>query len=329
MVFAFPLQSKSFESAMMFSKIWQNRAETTSNYPGSNVEAENVTNVEVEPSEISLLRKLIQAELSNIADLQGSNTEPSFKNDVEDLIGIQHYAYLIESIKNSKEKIVIMSGWLSKHVIDDTFIELISNKLKQGISIYIGYGFQDSNGNHKKFKGSQEVLNSLIKLIKKHPNQLFVANYATHEKLLVLDERVAVIGSANWLSNRQYKNSECSAIITNRKYVVSAADRAILAVKQNRIVVEIPKLKPRAKASANVDALSEADKNLLVKLKAVRTKLAREKSVPAYIIFYDSVLIKMARERPTTRDQMLAISGVGEVKFERFGSDFMEVVSEA
>ncbi|GAA4436540.1 DNA helicase RecQ [Pontibacter saemangeumensis] len=62
---------------------------------------------------------------------------------------------------------------------------------------------------------------------------------------------------------------------------------------------------------------------LFERLRALRKRLADESGVPPYVVFTDSTLQEMAAERPTNRISMLAISGVGAQKFERFGDTFM------
>ncbi len=151
------------------------------------------------------------------------------------LEGIAHYDYLINNIEQSQIRLVIMSGWITRYVVDDIFLRLIGKKLEQGIKIYIGYGFQDYKGNHKEIGGSKEVLISLQKLMKAYPSQLFIANFATHEKLLLVDSRRVVVGSANWLSNKSYINSERSLIIESDAFAKLEAARAIKLIKQNLI----------------------------------------------------------------------------------------------
>ena len=73
--------------------------------------------------------------------------------------------------------------------------------------------------------------------------------------------------------------------------------------------------------------VSDEDAPLLSALKAKRRALAEAQSVPAYIIFNDRTLIEMAELRPVTLDQMARISGVGAKKLERYGTQFLEVVS--
>ncbi len=75
------------------------------------------------------------------------------------------------------------------------------------------------------------------------------------------------------------------------------------------------------------ELMDQADQDLLVKLKTLRRDMARDLGKPAYIIFSDATLIDMAQKRPISREQMLGVSGVGEVKYERFGQAFLEAIN--
>ncbi len=79
----------------------------------------------------------------------------------------------------------------------------------------------------------------------------------------------------------------------------------------------------RAKAE-----LEGSDLALFERLRAARMELAKEAGVPPYVIFPDTTLVAMARERPETPDGLLAISGVGQSKLERYGAAFLDVIGE-
>ena len=68
---------------------------------------------------------------------------------------------------------------------------------------------------------------------------------------------------------------------------------------------------------------------LLGALKALRLELARERGVPAYIVFSDRTLIDMARRRPRTEAEFAAINGVGAAKLERFAAPFLAAIAAA
>ena len=64
--------------------------------------------------------------------------------------------------------------------------------------------------------------------------------------------------------------------------------------------------------------LYEVITQLFEKLRATRTAIAKELSVPPYVIFPDTTLVALATDRPTTRDAFLGTSGVGQSKRNNF-----------
>nr|WP_315023173.1 DNA helicase RecQ [uncultured Aminipila sp.] len=73
---------------------------------------------------------------------------------------------------------------------------------------------------------------------------------------------------------------------------------------------------------------AEYDFELFELLRGLRLEISKEISLPPYIIFADKTLKNMARTLPETKEQMLEVSGVGEVKFGRYGQKFLELIVE-
>jgi ATP-dependent DNA helicase RecQ len=73
--------------------------------------------------------------------------------------------------------------------------------------------------------------------------------------------------------------------------------------------------------------LDAADQQLFEALRLRRLELAREQGVPPYVIFHDSTLRELAALRPLNREQMGAVSGVGERKLARYGEAFVAVIA--
>jgi ATP-dependent DNA helicase RecQ len=48
--------------------------------------------------------------------------------------------------------------------------------------------------------------------------------------------------------------------------------------------------------------------------------------VPPYVIFHDATLMEMMELKPTSPQGLLHISGVGQSKLEKYGSQFIEVI---
>ena len=80
------------------------------------------------------------------------------------------------------------------------------------------------------------------------------------------------------------------------------------------------------KNDARESSVSESD--LLSRLKALRTKVAHQENVPAYIIFSNAALTDMASKQPRTLQEFLQVSGVGAIKTERYGEIFINEINK-
>ncbi|QMU62707.1 MAG: DNA helicase RecQ [Gammaproteobacteria bacterium] len=70
------------------------------------------------------------------------------------------------------------------------------------------------------------------------------------------------------------------------------------------------------------------DEALWDALRSLRMSLAEKAGVPPYVIFHDSTLQEMLKERPLTLSAMSDITGVGEQKLTRFGKQFIKEISK-
>ena len=68
---------------------------------------------------------------------------------------------------------------------------------------------------------------------------------------------------------------------------------------------------------------------LLNVLKALRLELARERGVPAFVVFHDRTLVDMARRRPRTEAEFAEVQGVGAAKLKQFAEPFLAAIVEA
>jgi ATP-dependent DNA helicase RecQ len=74
---------------------------------------------------------------------------------------------------------------------------------------------------------------------------------------------------------------------------------------------------------------SGGDLELFTRLKALRLSIARQRGILPYHVFGDATLRDMVRLRPTTHAEFLAVSGVGQVKVERYGDLFLAELGRA
>ncbi len=88
-------------------------------------------------------------------------------------------------------------------------------------------------------------------------------------------------------------------------------------------------VKLAAKNAAKLKAIEEKDLNAdhLQQLKDLRLKLARQAGVPAFVVFTDATLRAMCAHLPKTREQLLAVPGVGVRKCEQYGEEFLALLN--
>ena len=104
---------------------------------------------------------------------------------------------------------------------------------------------------------------------------------------------------------------------------------------ETQFQVRLETLKPAQKAKARrtsgavpLEALSANDEGLLGHLKQLRMQLARERGVPAYVIFPDRALHDMAVKKPGNVDEFAEVHGVGRAKLRDFASIFVEAIRD-
>ena len=86
--------------------------------------------------------------------------------------------------------------------------------------------------------------------------------------------------------------------------------------------------KSRARVKSMSSEEEEYDKSLFSLLRNKRKELADAAGVPPYVIFSDKTLVQMAAYYPQTKDGLLNMSGMGKVKYERYGAEFLAVIKE-
>ncbi len=122
------------------------------------------------------------------------------------------------------------------------------------------------------------------------------------------------------LSNYLYKDVETYGVIklTDKGRAFIAKPTAVM-IPLNRNYNEIPQVSSTSKSMA-------LDEQLMKQLKDLRRSIAKEKSVPPYIVFQDPSLEDMATQYPISMEDMAKISGVSQGKARRYGRPFIELI---
>lgn len=135
--------------------------------------------------------------------------------------------------------------------------------------------------------------------------------------------RQAVAGGFLTLNIAQYGALQ----LTDKGREVLAGQHAFLC-KDIQANLKRPK-KARGANAAALSDLSPEGAAILASLKTLRMEIARDIGKPAYVVFSDATLIDMATRRPVDKETMLGVSGVGEVKFQKYGQAFLSELRKA
>ncbi len=120
-------------------------------------------------------------------------------------------------------------------------------------------------------------------------------------------------------------------IQTDDSYPVLRLGTDYLKLKEetNRIYIknEIRRTKEVAKEiSEKKSVLTSKGYTLFEKLRLLRIEIAKEENIPPYIVFSDKTLNDMCIKLPFTPEEMLAVTGVGQNKKEKYGERFSELI---
>jgi len=120
---------------------------------------------------------------------------------------------------------------------------------------------------------------------------------------------------------------ELEALKVGEYRVVSLSEYGAQIIKQRlHVSIHAKRLEERQKVKkAKKVVLGTFELSIFEKLRALRSEIAKENGIPPYVVFSDKTLKEMAEKLPHDKEAMLEVSGVGEVKFERYGKAFLEL----
>ncbi|MHC5761924.1 phospholipase D-like domain-containing protein [Nostoc sp.] len=113
----------------------------------------------------------------------------------------EHRDYLFNTFKEAKQRVMIVSPWIRRYVVDQEFLEMLEATLNRKIQVYIFYGIKGSNQ-----KNDPSSIKKLEELSNKYKNLRFQKVKNTHRKILVCDNKFGIVTSFNFLSFRADPN---------------------------------------------------------------------------------------------------------------------------
>jgi phosphatidylserine/phosphatidylglycerophosphate/cardiolipin synthase-like enzyme len=112
----------------------------------------------------------------------------------------EHRPLLEQALKDSKERLMIISPWIRVSSVDKRFLQQFESLLKRGVQVFIGYGLGKKDDD-KKYRPDIQAEKNLQKLANQYKNNFILKRLGdTHAKILISDAKFAVTTSFNWLS---------------------------------------------------------------------------------------------------------------------------------
>ncbi len=95
--------------------------------------------------------------------------------------------------------------------------------------------------------------------------------------------------------------------------------------KQLPLTIREERLQEQKRHSSTSKTIHASDENhaIFERLRGLRSAIAKENSVPPYVVFSDKTLQEMAEKLPQNKSEMLQVGGIGDVKFDRYGAEFL------
>jgi ATP-dependent DNA helicase RecQ len=155
-------------------------------------------------------------------------------------------------------------------------------------------------------------------------------------------DRLTTFGVGKELDGRQWRSVTRQLVAAG--YLTTDADgigslkltESSAAVLRGEVKVQLRRdpvitaAKRQAKKGVSVrnELRGELERELYEALRNLRSELAREQDVPPYVIFHDVTLRQMATDRPNSLLKLNHVTGVGEVKLNRYGPTFLTKILE-
>lgn len=180
---------------------------------------------------------------------------------------------------------------------------------------------------------AQKILSCVYRMGQKYGSTLVaqVLKGSKNQKLLRLE--LNRLSTYNIMKNYTEKEIKLMISVLISQGYLALTESQFPVVRLTSSSANVLKGKEKVYMTVDVPENSQSDPTeihgeLFEELKILRKKLASEKKVPPYVIFPDTSLREMAMYLPITKDSFLTIKGVGQKKYENYGTDFISIIED-
>ncbi|WP_299180550.1 DNA helicase RecQ [uncultured Aquimarina sp.] len=184
---------------------------------------------------------------------------------------------------------------------------------------------------------AQKALSTVARIKEEEPIGTVIDVLRGAQNAVVLDkgyQQLKTYGIANDISWRDWQQYiiqlinqgylEIAFHLNNKLKLTELSKKVLFENEKVRLanLIELEKIKEK-----NVEQTKKASSNTLFdKLRELRLSLAKEAGIPAYQIFNDATLKEMEKVRPMSDDEFMQINGVGKMKMQNYGYQFIKTI---
>jgi len=134
---------------------------------------------------------------------------------------------------------------------------------------------------------------------------------------------------AQWLSISD-RLLELGAMVIGEYRVYSITQKGVAILKgEEKVTIREDRIKvKKVSKKKKIDYSDDYEIEIFDRLRKLRKEIALKNKVPPYVVFSDKTLKELSIALPTDRISMLDIHGVGEVKFQRYGKEFLRLIRD-
>jgi hypothetical protein len=178
-----------------------------------------------------------------IAELQEDTDTTSFLSTME------HRGELIQAVMRAREELVIISPWMNRGAVDNELRQAFEEALRKHKSLHIRIGFGIARSDRRPEQEAQDAEKSqkfLMDRLAKFGERFSMVDLGnTHQKIVICDDKLAIVTSFNFLSfnpkfdpRKGYVREETGTKFTRKTSVAKL--RAKLTPIYSRILGELP-----------------------------------------------------------------------------------------
>ena len=127
------------------------------------------------------------------ATLIAEPPKPGVPQEVKQFSVFEHPEFLAESLKSARQRLLVVSPWITSKVVDVAFLRNLEGLLSRKVEVDVVYGIKGDE------RSSQKAIRELCNLSNRFENFRFYQHENNHSKILIVDD-VVITSSFNWLS---------------------------------------------------------------------------------------------------------------------------------